>query len=80
MHCQQESARCVVEEFGGDDLFGLKGNQDEILNRAERLPAQRDFPPKDPGKWEKHHDRIERRRVARVSVSPEESGLVGCWR
>jgi len=43
MHCQQESARCVVEEFGGDDLFVLKGNQDGILSRAERLPDQRDF-------------------------------------
>ena len=45
MHCQQESARCVVEEFGGDYLFGLKGNQDGILSRAERLLAQRDFSP-----------------------------------
>lgn len=29
--------------------------------------------------WEKHHDRLERRRIARVDVSPEEAGLVGCW-
>ena len=28
MPCPQESARCVVEEFGGDDLFGLKANKD----------------------------------------------------
>lgn len=45
MHCQQESARCVVEEFGGDYLFGLKGNQDGILDRAERLLAKQAFPP-----------------------------------
>ena len=45
MHCQQESARCVVEEFGGDDLFGLKGNQDGVLTRAERLLAQQAFSP-----------------------------------
>ncbi len=45
MHCQQESARCVVEEFGGDYLFGLKGNQDGILERAERLLAQQAFSP-----------------------------------
>jgi len=45
MHCQQESARCVVEEFGGDYLFGLKGNQDGILDRAERLLAQQTFSP-----------------------------------
>jgi hypothetical protein len=43
MHCQQESARCVVEEFGGDYLFGLKGNQDGVLTRAERLLAQQAF-------------------------------------
>ena len=29
--------------------------------------------------WEKHDDRLERRRIARVDVSPEEAGLVGCW-
>lgn len=29
--------------------------------------------------WEKHHDRLERRRVARVDISPQEAGLVGCW-
>ena len=45
MHCQQESARCVVEEFGGNYLFGLKGNQDGILSRAERLLAQQAFSP-----------------------------------
>jgi hypothetical protein len=45
MHCQQESARCVVEEFGGDYLFGLKGNQSGILERAERLLAQQAFSP-----------------------------------
>ena len=48
MHCQQESARCVVEEFGGDYLFGLKGNQDGILDRAERLLAQQSFSPSGP--------------------------------
>ncbi len=49
MPCPQESARCVVGEFGGDDLFGLKGNQDGILVRAERLLAQRDLSPSGPG-------------------------------
>jgi len=49
MHCQQESARCVVEEFGVDALFGLKGKLDGILSRAERLLAQRDFSPSGPG-------------------------------
>jgi len=45
MHCQQESARCVVEEFGGDYLFGLKRNQSGILEGAERLLAQQAFSP-----------------------------------
>ncbi|MFM8422013.1 MAG: hypothetical protein ACKOEQ_18030 [Verrucomicrobiota bacterium] len=45
MHCQQESARCVVEKFEGDDLFGLKGNQDGMLTRAERLLAPQAFSP-----------------------------------
>lgn len=39
----------------------------------------RPFPPEDKCSWEKHHDRLERRRLARVCVSPEEAGLVGCW-
>lgn len=35
MHCQQESARFVTRELGADYLFGLKGNQSGILQRAE---------------------------------------------
>jgi len=45
MHCQQESARVTTQELGWDYLFGLKGNQDGILQRAERLLAQQAFPP-----------------------------------
>lgn len=29
--------------------------------------------------WEKAHGRLDRRRVARVAVTPEEIGLCGCW-
>lgn len=29
--------------------------------------------------WEKHHDRLERRRLVRIEVTPEQIGLVGCW-
>jgi len=29
--------------------------------------------------WEKGHGRLDRRRLKRVSVSPEEIGLCGCW-
>jgi len=45
MHCQQESARVTTQEMGWDYLFGLKGNQDGILQRAERLLQQQAFPP-----------------------------------
>jgi hypothetical protein len=50
MHCQQESARFVTQELGGDYLFGLKGNPSGVLERAERLlelrsPAQSPFDP-----------------------------------
>jgi hypothetical protein len=45
MHCQQEGARFITRELGGDYLFGLKGNQSGILDRAQRLLAQQGFPP-----------------------------------
>lgn len=45
MHCQQESARFITQELGGDYLFGLKGNQSGILEKAERLLTQQGFPP-----------------------------------
>jgi hypothetical protein len=45
MHCQQESARFVTQELGGDYLFGLKGNQSGILDQAQHLLAQQGFPP-----------------------------------
>jgi hypothetical protein len=45
MHCQQESARCITHEWGGDYLFGLKGNQSGILEKAQRLLTQQGFPP-----------------------------------
>lgn len=45
MHCQQESARFITQELGGDYLFGLKGNQTGIFDKAQRLLAQQGFPP-----------------------------------
>jgi len=45
MHCQQESARFITQELGGDYLFGLKGNQSGMLDKAKRLLAQQTFPP-----------------------------------
>jgi hypothetical protein len=45
MHCQQESARVTTQERGWDYLFGLKGNQTGVLERAERLLSKQAFPP-----------------------------------
>jgi len=45
MHCQQESARFITQQLGGDYLFGLKGNQSGILEQARHLLAQQGFPP-----------------------------------
>jgi len=39
LHCQQASARFITQELGADYLFGLKGNQSGILERAQlKLP------------------------------------------
>jgi hypothetical protein len=48
MHCQQESARFITQEWGGDYLFGLKGNQSGIEEKARHLLAQQGFPPSRP--------------------------------
>jgi hypothetical protein len=48
MHCQQESARFITQELGGDYLFGLKGNQSGILEQAQHLLSQQGFPPSGP--------------------------------
>jgi hypothetical protein len=39
LHCQQESSAFVTQQLGADYLWGLKGNQSGILERAQiRLP------------------------------------------
>lgn len=39
MHCQQQSSSFVTQELGADYLWGLKGNQSGILERAQiKLP------------------------------------------
>jgi hypothetical protein len=45
LHCQQESARFITQELGGDYLFGLKGNQSGVFETAQRLLAQQAFSP-----------------------------------
>ena len=36
-------------------------------------------PPDEAAPWEKDHWRLDRRRLVRVAVTPEEIGLCGCW-
>lgn len=48
LHCQQESARFITQEWGGDYLFGLKGNQSGIEEKARHLLTQQGFPPSGP--------------------------------
>jgi hypothetical protein len=45
MHCQQESSAFVTQELGADYLWGLKGNQSGILERARLRLPQDFFPP-----------------------------------
>jgi hypothetical protein len=45
MHCQQESARFITQDLQGDYLFGLKGNQSGIFDKAQRLLATQAFSP-----------------------------------
>src|SRR3974377_1815380 len=40
LHCQQESSKFVTQELGADYLWGLKGNQSGILERAQRKLPQ----------------------------------------
>ena len=49
IHCQQASARLITQELGGDYLFGLKGNQSGILDKAARLLAEQAFSPSGAG-------------------------------
>ena len=45
LHCQQESARFITQDLGGDYIFGLKGNQSGVLERAQLKLPQIFFSP-----------------------------------
>jgi len=47
MQTQQDAARFIVQEKGGEYFFSLKGNQPSIQETAERL-LNRSFPPSAP--------------------------------
>ena len=44
LHCQQDSSAFVTQELGADCLWGLKGNQSGILERAQIRLLQDFFP------------------------------------
>ena len=73
MHCQQESARVTTQEKGWDYVFGLKGNQSGILERAALLLERKSFPNDSEVEWEYGHHRMERRRIVRLPVTPVEA-------
>ena len=50
-----------------------------FLNKPNAGSPSRLFPPEAKAQWEKEHGRLDRRRIARAAVSPEEIGLCGCW-
>ena len=45
LHCQQETTAFITQQLGADYLFGLKGNQSGILERAQIKLPQRFFSP-----------------------------------
>jgi hypothetical protein len=45
LHCQQDSGAFLTQELGADYLFGLKGNQSGVLDRAQQRLPQRFFSP-----------------------------------
>jgi hypothetical protein len=49
MHCQQESSRFVTQDLGADYLWGLKGNQTGVLEKAQRLLGSQSFFPSGKG-------------------------------
>lgn len=49
IQCQQEGSRFVTQELGADYLWGLKGNQSGVLEKAQRLLAGRVFFPSGKG-------------------------------
>jgi hypothetical protein len=49
LHCQQEGSRFVTQDLGADYLWGLKGNQSGVLEKAGRLLRGSVFFPSGKG-------------------------------
>jgi predicted transposase YbfD/YdcC len=56
-----------------------KATRPESWKKPNACSPSRLFPPEATAKWEKEHGRLNRWRIKRVAVTPEEIGLCGCW-
>ena len=71
MQCQQQAARYLTQQRGADYLFGLKANQEGILERAQVKLPQDFFPCEYDTGWSKEHGRLQRWRFQRKETTPE---------
>lgn len=60
LHCQQETTRFITQQLGADYLFGLKGNQSGILERAQIKLPKDFFPSEYDTGWSKEHGHPEK--------------------
>jgi hypothetical protein len=49
------------------------------LSVPNACSKSRFFPPDEATPWEKDHWRLDRRRLVRATVTPQDIGLCGCW-
>jgi hypothetical protein len=66
-----------VNGYHGEPMLRGGTNGFAVSKKLSACSPSRVFPPQ--GIWEKEHGRFDRRRIARVAVSPEDIGLCGCW-
>ena len=80
LHCQQESSTFHHAGTGSRLSLGPqrqpKWHSWSALNSSSRKIF---FPSEYDTGWIKEHGRLVRWRLQRVSLSPEEAGLCGCW-
>ena len=49
------------------------------MKQRNACSPSRLFPPEDKASWDTGHGRLDRRRLKRAAVTPQEAGLCGCW-
>jgi predicted transposase YbfD/YdcC len=58
---------------------GSKAIKAAFSTKPNACSPSRLSPPEAKASWVKEHGRLDRRRIARAAVTPEEIGLCGCW-